>query len=70
MITWDDIGCDYGEQITVVTISGKRFTGMLVDFETDYDGEDGGDSISVKTPDGATIGFKESTIAKMIPVTD
>lgn len=31
-MTWDDIGCDYGDVITVETRMGDEYTGLLVDF--------------------------------------
>ena len=48
-MTWDDIGCGFGDSLQVTTVDGKLFAGVLVDFEIDFDGSYGGDSISLKT---------------------
>lgn len=67
MITWDDIGCSYGDRLTVVTRDGKRYHGVLVDYDPDYAGDDGGDSISIRTDTVPSIAFFESEILEMIP---
>ena len=70
MITWDDIGCSYGDHLTVMTRDGKRYRGVLVDYDPDYVGDDGGDSISIRTDAVPSIAFFESEILEMIPDKD
>lgn len=68
MLTWEDIGCGYGEALTVETVDGKTFTGMLVDFEWDFDNDRGEDCISLEMPSSRVcISFYESEIKSMTP---
>ncbi len=67
-MTWDDIGGDYGDTLTVITTDGRSFTGTLVDFEVDFDGSYGGDSISLDIEGSIPIAFKEDVIAEIRPL--
>ncbi len=67
-MTWDDIGCGYGEMLTVTTKRGNTYTGVLIDFELAEDGNLGEDSISLKTDGIPSITFPESTIAEIMPL--
>lgn len=67
-MTWDDIGCGYGEMLTVTTKRGGTYTGILIDFELAEDGNLGEDSISLKTDEIPSITFPESTIAEIRPL--
>lgn len=66
-MTWDDVGCDFGERLSVLCGDGRTFTGLLVDFEVDFDGTYGGDSVSLRLDDGRCVSFCESEIANMTP---
>lgn len=70
MLTWEDIGCGYGDYLTVIEKDGTSITGALVDFEMDYeDGSLGGDSITVQ-PKGSTFSWSinEHDIASIQPL--
>lgn len=66
MITFDDIGCDFGERLAVECANGLRFSGNLVDFEADFDGSLGGDSISLRTDEGFLATFSEHEIKRIV----
>lgn len=68
LMKWSDIGCGYGDSLTVKTSDGASYSGILVDFEIDYDGSYGGDSISLRIPEfqGVTVSFPESDIEEII----
>lgn len=66
-MNWDNIGCDYGEELTVVTVDGRSFTGILTDFEIDFDGSLGGDCICLDIDGRPPTEFNESAIAEMYP---
>ena len=68
MLSFDDVGCDYGDRLEVVCSDGSRFAGMFVDLEIDFDGSYGGDSVSLRLDDGHYMSFPEKDIAKMEPV--
>ena len=67
-MTWDDIGCGFGDSLQVTTVDGKLFAGVLVDFEIDFDGSYGGDSISLKTDEHVSLSFPEKDIAEIKPL--
>lgn len=69
-MTWDDIGGDYGEMLTVITTDGRSFTGILIDFEVDFDGSCGEDSITLDIEGSIPLSFKESGIAEIRPFGD
>lgn len=66
--TFDDIGCDFGERLSVECSDGETFEGKLVDFDIDFDGSFGGDSVSLRLGDGRCASFIEHDIVKMVPV--
>ena len=53
--TFDDIGCDFGERLSVECSDGETFEGKLVDFDMRLD-------------DGRCVSFIEHDIVKMVPV--
>ena len=67
MLTWKDIGCDYGERLTVICKSGNTYSGMLVDFDSDWLDEGFGDSIMLRLDDGTLVEFYESEIESFKP---
>ena len=69
MLNFDDVGCDYGNRVRITCKDGVAFTGWFVDFEIDYDGSYGGDSVSLRFDSKAYMSFPEADIAKMEPLT-
>lgn len=65
---WDDVGCGYGEMLSVTTKRGITYTGILIDFEFAEDGNLGEDAISLETDEIPSITFPESTIAEIRPL--
>lgn len=68
MMTFDDVGCDYGHMIEVVCKDGASFVGVFVDLEIDYDGSYGGDSVGIELEDGHYLSFMEEDIQEINPV--
>ena len=68
LMTFDDVGCDYGHMIEVVCKDGASFVGVFVDLEIDYDGSYGGDSVGIELEDGHYLSFMEEDIQEINPV--
>ena len=69
MLSFDDVGCDYGDRLKITCIDGKEYVGWFVDLEIDYDGSYGEDSVSLKMDDRGYVSFPEAEIVSMEPLT-
>lgn len=63
---FDSMKCDLGDFVVLTDDRGDKYEGELSDIEWDFDGSEGGDSVTLLLEDGEYISFKQDEVVSIV----
>lgn len=62
---FDSMRCDLGDMVALTDDRGDEYKGTLSDIEWDFDGSEGGDSVTLLLEDGEYISFMQDEVVSI-----